>query len=290
MSTREHFQAMSDPSAHIVPRDLRFEIESHADAGWMGGDVLHSILIDSFAVMLPVGERFFIRSLRHYEQRIPDAFVRLGIQGYATQEAFHTREHESYNRGMRALGYDPDGITERVRRTLPKSDAPFKSLLATCAIEHITYSLSCVILGKPQLMAAAKPAYRELWTWHALEEIEHANVALAVLGEAGKHLSPWKLYAARCTTLNFIIYCFLREFVRNANAMKRAAGIKPGVKSWSRMLWMMVGKPGWARHYLPHLLAYYRPGYGRGQSNDTGMIATGRARLAELLAKRPQAA
>ncbi|MCX7373457.1 MAG: metal-dependent hydrolase [Alphaproteobacteria bacterium] len=281
---------MPHPSADIIPRDLRFEIERHADAGWMGGDVLHSILIDSFAVMLPVGERFFIRSLRHYEARIPDAFIKLGIQGYASQEAFHTREHESYNRGMRALGYDPDSINERLRRLLPGSGKPFQSLLITCAIEHLTYSLSCVILNNPRLMAEAIPAYRDLWTWHALEEIEHANVALAVLEEADRNLPAWKRYLGRCIAMNIVVVKFAREALRNAHAMKRVAGIRPGWKSWSRFAWLMFGKPGWFWRYALILLAYYRPGYGRGHSGDNRLIATGRARLAELLAQRQQPA
>ena len=281
---------MSDPSAHIITRDLRFDVERHADRGWMDDDVLHSILVDGFAVMLPVGERFFIRSLRHYESSIPDAFVRLGIQGYASQEAFHTREHESYNRGMRAMGYDVDAMSDRIRQLLPRANQPFLSLLITCAIEHFTYSLSCVILENDRLMAKASPAYRELWTWHALEEIEHANVALAVLAEAGRHLPGWKLYLARCFAMNRLFFGFVLEFIRNATAMKKAAGIKPSVKSWSRLLWLLYGKPGWGLRYLPHLLAYYRPGYGRGRARDASLIATGRARLAEILARRQQAA
>jgi len=280
---------MHDPSADIIPRDLRFELDRHADRAWMDGDVLHSIFIDCFAVMLPLGERFFIRSLRHYEQRIPDAFIRLGIQGYAAQEAFHTREHEAYNRGMRQLGYDPDGISERVRRVLPGSDKPFQSLLVTCAIEHLTYCMSCTILSNPRMMAKAKPAYRDLWTWHALEEIEHANVALAVLGEVGRDMPAWKRYLGRCMVMNLTLYKFSREALKNAQAMQRVAGIKPGLRSWSRLAWLAFGRPGWVWRYALPLLSYYMPGHGPRSRRDRAMIATGRAHVAKMLAARPAA-
>lgn len=278
---------MHDPSAHITPRDLRFELDHHADRAWLDGDLLHSILVDSFAVMLPVGERFFIRSLRHYEAQIPDAFVRLGITGYATQEAFHTREHEAYNRGLRALGYDPDEVSERLRRLLPQSSQPGYSLLVTCAIEHITYTLSRVILDHPELFARAKPAYRELWVWHALEEVEHANVALAVLAEVGRGKPALVGYIMRCMAFNVTLFKFVREAVKNAHAMKRAAGLAPGWRSWSRIAWLILGRQGWMRRGLPHLLAYYRPGYGRGSTKDEAVIANARTQLASLLAMRP---
>lgn len=281
---------MRDPSAHIITRDLRFDVDRHARHGWLAGDILHSILIDCMAVMLPAGERFFIRSLRHYEARMPDAFVRLGIQGYAAQEAFHTREHEAYNRGMRALGYDPEGLTEKLRRVLPPADKPFKSLLVTCALEHITYGMSCNVLSDPKLMAKADEAYRRLWTWHALEEVEHANVALAVLAEAGRNMPGWKVYAARVIAMVQTLRILSRESIRNANAMQRAAGIKPGWRSWSRIMWLAWVGPGWVRRYVPHLLAYFRPGYGRGNARDAKLIATGRMRLAESLGRQQQAA
>ena len=249
--------------------------------------MLHSILVDSFAVMLPAGERFFIRSLRHHEAQIPDAFVRLGITGYATQEAFHTREHEAYNRGLRALGYDPEEVSERLRRVLPPSNAPMNCLLTTCAIEHITYALSRTILAHPSLFADAKPAYRELWTWHALEEVEHANVALAVLAEAQRGRPAPLAYIVRCMAFNVVLFKFVREALKNARAMKIAAGITPGWRSWGRLAWLILGRPGWMRRGAGYFLAYYKPGYGRGDAHDLAVITTARARLDTMLAGRP---
>ena len=39
----------------IIPRDLRFEIGAHADAGWLDGSHVRSAFVDSFATMLPEG-------------------------------------------------------------------------------------------------------------------------------------------------------------------------------------------------------------------------------------------
>src|SRR4051794_6731979 len=84
---------MTSIAAPVVPRDIRFGIAEDPAPDW-AGDLLLSAIIDGFAVLLPVGERCFIRSLK------PHAEARSGIQGYAMQEAFHTREPESCDAGL----------------------------------------------------------------------------------------------------------------------------------------------------------------------------------------------
>lgn len=72
---------MSSPAQGIVPRDLRFGILELADRARFGGDLMMSAIVDGFAVMLPEGERFFIRSLKHYAGQISDTEILEGIRG-----------------------------------------------------------------------------------------------------------------------------------------------------------------------------------------------------------------
>ncbi len=270
---------MSSPAQEIVPRDLRFGILEHADRAWFGGDHMMSVVVDGFAVLLPEGERFFIRSLKHYAPHITDPEVLEGIRGYAVQEAFHTREHESYNAALRALGYDVETMEARLRPLLSGSKAgPVIQLLSTCAIEQVTYALSRFILKRPSLMDRAAPAYRRLWRWHALEELEHSSVALRVLQAAPTGLPAWKRYMARVVVLNVVFVRMTRLAIGNMVLMLGASGRKVGWREKLRLAWVLLGRPGFLWGLLIPYLAYLRPGYlGGGGAADAELVARGRA-------------
>ena len=274
---------MPDVCLDIIPRDLRFGLIENADAAWFDGDPLKSAIMDGFAVLLPEGERFFIRSLRHYIDRTGDPSVRQDIQGYAVQEAFHTREHEAYNEALRKLGHDVDSMEAAVRAKLGNAKGPLTRLLVTCALEQMTYAFARFSLSRPALWQDSHPAYRRLWTWHGLEELEHSSVALRVLRAATPDLPGWRRYMARVTVLNVVLARFLPLASRNITAMAGASGVQIGVRSWLRVLWLLFGKPGFLRAALPPLLAYYRPGYTGQRAADVALVRQGRAALAAEL-------
>ncbi len=50
----------------IIPRNFHFNIRANRKRHWLGDDVVKTVLIDNLSIFLPEGERFFIRSLKHY--------------------------------------------------------------------------------------------------------------------------------------------------------------------------------------------------------------------------------
>jgi predicted metal-dependent hydrolase len=272
--------ALHETALDIIPRDLRFDLVANADAAWFDGDPLKTAIMDGFAVLLPEGERFFIRSLRHYVDRIDDPVVRQDIQGYAVQEAFHSREHEAYNEALRKLGHDVDSMEAAVRAKLGEASGPFSRLLVTCALEQMTYGFARFSLSRRALWQGSRPAYRRLWTWHSLEELEHSAVALRVLRAATPNLPGWKRYVARVTAMNIVLARFLPLASRNIKAIAQASGVPVGLRSWPRVLWLLFGRPGFLRAALPPLLAYYRPGYTGRRAADAALVRQGRAALA----------
>lgn len=277
------FAKMPDAALDIIPRDLRFDLIENADAAWFDGDPLKSAIYDGFAVLLPDGERFFIRSLRHYIGQIDDPVVRQDIQGYAVQEAFHTREHEAYNQALRNLGHDVDAMEARARSLLDTLTDPFQRLLVTCAIEQMTYAFARFLLSRPGFLRDSRPAYRRLWTWHALEELEHSAVSLRVLRAVTPNMPGWKRYLARVALMSVVLARFIPLATRNFRSMVRAAGEPMGARGWLRWIWLVFGKPGFARAALPPLLAYYRPGYSGERAADAELVRQGRAALAAEL-------
>jgi predicted metal-dependent hydrolase len=163
-------------------------------------------------------------------------------------------------------------------------EARGRRLLATCALEQITYGFSRHLLSDPDPLAAAQPRYRRLWRWHALEEIEHASVAMQVLAEVGSELSLWRRDAARVAMMIMVLTLFYRVVFRNALDMARAAGLGGGAWIRLRLAWIALVRPGFLRASLAIALGYCRPFYRHRHAADGDTIRRARRSLAEDLA------
>ena len=274
----------------IVPRDVRFGIGDNPQLDWFGGDPVKTAMVNSFSIFLPEGERFFIRSLKHYAARLDDPELAAEINGYAVQEAFHTREHEDYNRGLADLGHDVEAMEQPVATLLANVQVPLIRLAVTCAIEHLTANFSTVTLRHHHLFDGAHSAYRRLWMWHALEELEHKAVALDVYRQAAAGMPAWKRYGLRIGAMNTTAFHFLRVLLRNMRKMLREQGHDTGLRFWLRVFQLFFISPGYMRLSMGPFLRYYLPGFDLRNIDDTDLIRSGRAWLAaEFAADGPRA-
>ncbi len=278
----------------IIPRDIRFGILENRQRHWYGGDPVKTAVIDGLSMFLPEGERFFIRSLKAYANSVGDVELQREINGYAVQEAFHTREHEEYNRALTELGYPTDVLEAPIKASLRRPLSNVVRLAVTCAIEHITATFSSVTLRDQRIFADAAPAYRRLWMWHALEELEHKAVALDVFNNATRNVAPWKRYLLRVGAMNATIIPFMFLSIRNIRLFAKADGIRTGVGFWLHFLKVVFISPGfWTRSLIP-LLRYYKPGFDPRNVDDVDLIHKGRdwleGELPALYANQPRAA
>ena len=91
-----------------------------------GGDIIHSHLAAGLSAVFPDGEDLFVRSVRHYRDRIIDPDLKRQVAGFIGQEATHGREHRALNDRLAHLGY-PTKFFERLTRralTLRERVAP----------------------------------------------------------------------------------------------------------------------------------------------------------------------
>lgn len=267
----------------IIPRDIKFGIMENAQRHWLEDDIIKTILIDGLSIFLPEGERFFIKSLKHYGPKLQDKELAAEISGYSVQEAYHTREHEEYNRAMMKLGYDVETMEAPIRQGFEIVKNPLHRLSITCAIEHMTATLSSLTLRHPELLEKAAPAYRRLWMWHALEELEHKAVALDVLKAATPEMSSWQRYFVRVLGMNATLFPFLGLFLRNVPIYARTDGVKTGFRFWWRFFVVTMIYPGYWRRCLPNTLKYYLPGFNPRNSDDQELMRKGREWLAANL-------
>jgi len=151
---------------------------------WFFGHPLHTAVVNALSLLFPAGERFFIRSVKHFEERIEDPGLRAAMRGFYGQEAHHQKEHLAANAAMEAQGFELATFMSWWERfafeVVEPRFSPEVRLAATAAAEHFTATLAEVALTGGTL-DHAHPAMRALLKWHAAEEIEHKSVAYDVL-------------------------------------------------------------------------------------------------------------
>ncbi len=170
----------------IDVRDLRFDL-SPVPRDWHPKGVAVTAFWDQFSVFFPVGESFFVRSVRHFLPQLTDERLRADVAAFCAQEGHHAREHRAYNEHLAAQGLPIGALETIVRRLLGLSEkfSARRQLAITCALEHFTSLMGEAVLSQPHLLEGAHPTMRKLWRWHAAEENEHRSVAFEVYEAVG---------------------------------------------------------------------------------------------------------
>lgn len=167
----------------ITPRKLDHRFAT-VPKKWFGGYAVASHLANGVNLLFPAGERFFVRSVYHYLDKIEDPALRAAIKGFGGQEGRHAKAHEDYFDTLRAQGYDLDRFLRFYEwlsyKLVERFASPALRLSATAAAEHFTAIMAEGAASDP-LFELAHPAMRQLLLWHAAEELEHKSVAYDVL-------------------------------------------------------------------------------------------------------------
>lgn len=259
---------------HPIPkRDLRFDFSSVNLASWhpAGPQVNHYFNVQS--VLFPKGERFFIRSVRHYRDRIHDPVLQQQVAGFIGQEAMHGREHEAYNAALANIGYPVKAMERWVGWTLwfAEKTMPAKGQLAmTVALEHLTAIAAEDLLADDRILEGANPEMARLWRWHAMEETEHKAVAFDVYREvAGRGPVAW---LRRCFTMLMVstmmqltIFAFLLTVsIRDRSVFK--------LSGWWSLFWALWVTPGGMRRQFPRYWQFFKPGFHPWQIDNYHQI------------------
>ncbi|MEM7676525.1 MAG: metal-dependent hydrolase [Myxococcota bacterium] len=180
---------MSDASYRpIKARKMDFDFDPETvPKWWFNNNPVLTHAANGLHLVFPEGERFFIRSVRHYEDRIQDPVLKAQIRGFYAQEARHGSEHTRSFEMFRQQGYDMSDWLENYRRRVAQLERwapPIVRLSVTVALEHLTATLGDNALTDPYL-ETMHPTMRDLLKWHAAEEIEHKAVAFDVFTAVG---------------------------------------------------------------------------------------------------------
>ena len=85
----------STAAPEIVVRRPRLALDAPLAPHWAGSPFATHVF-DALSSVFPDGEAFFVRSVRHYADRIDDPGLRDRIRGFAAQEGRHSAEHDRH--------------------------------------------------------------------------------------------------------------------------------------------------------------------------------------------------
>jgi predicted metal-dependent hydrolase len=257
----------------ITPRDRRFGRDDQTPRWWHGGNPYASALYNALSATFPLGEAFFVESVRKFRNDAPEPLAS-EIRAFTTQEVIHSREHLAFNRRAADAGYDLKPLETRVadRLALTRDRPDIVSLAATMALEHFTAILAHELLADPRHLAGADVATADLWRWHATEEIEHKGVAYDTWLHATKAWPKRKRWEVKAKVMMLVTRNFIVDRTAGALELLRQDGII-GFKAWANLIWYMWIRPGMMRKIFSAWASFFRPGFHPWNEDDRDLIA-----------------
>ncbi|RJF97339.1 metal-dependent hydrolase [Noviherbaspirillum saxi] len=191
----------------LVVRRLLIDLETPFDRHWCGGDAFRSALFNALSMSFPVGEQFFIDSVRNGFKALPpeqQEKFKAEVHGFVGQEATHRRIHALFNAHLEKQGLVNDWAP-RAQKRLKLLDGvdPRHWLAITAANEHFTAIFAEWMLENHDWLDGSEARLKTMWLWHSAEESEHKSTAFDLYqGLGGTH--AWRITWFRRVTLIFL--------------------------------------------------------------------------------------
>jgi predicted metal-dependent hydrolase len=279
----EHPQRASTSRAAPVPRTPRLAF-SGVPRRWFAGSTAATHVANGVNLLFPAGERFFVRSVRHYLDQLDDPSLVAEVRGFFGQEGRHAQAHERFFETLREQGYDVDAVLKPYEDLaygrIEKMTSPALRLSVTVALEHFTAILAEDALVAEDL-AGAHPVMKQLLEWHALEELEHKAVAFDVLRAV--HPS----YALRVTGLARGSLVLAGVWVQATRALLAQDGMTlrdafrelGALRKEGERTGKHVSKPIFTRVFVRGIREYLRPGFHPNDKDHRRIFEETLARL-----------
>lgn len=258
--------------------DFREDTPRH----WCGGDPVLTHMLNTYTLLVPGNEGYYIRSLRRWMPRISDPAMRAMVTQFLLQEGQHGAGHYRCWRMLEAQGYRFLGFQKPVdfflyRLLEPVTPLRLRLAMVAC-VEHVNAYLGHEFLAQ-DLLADATPELRALFEWHFAEEIEHKHVVFDVLGTLR---ASWPLRVLAALLALPLFYLLMSAGTVHLLRQDRLL--------WHRNTWRCLRRHLFARDHmlrrtLGHVVDYLRPGFHPWQHDDSEL-----ARAAIARHSSPQAA
>jgi len=257
----------------IQRRDYQFARNEPHPRWWLENDPVPTAFYNGLSALFPLGERFFMDSVKHFRDRTSGK-LKEQVADFLYQEAMHTREHVVFNKMATDAGYDIKKLDNRAATLLgwARKKRQIYQLAATAALEHFTAMLAHAVLADPRHMQNAPEEARQMWEWHAMEEIEHKAVAYDTYMATLKNWPGFARWGLRSIVMVVATVLFIYAAIANTKDLFKQDGIDNG-KSWRRLFTYLFFSPGLLRKVLKSYFSYYRPGFHPWEEDDRALLA-----------------
>ena len=196
-----------DPaSPPLVVRRLLVDLSTPLPRHWNGGDAFRTAFFNALSMSFPVGEQFFIDSVRTGMAALPaaqQARFQDEVRGFIGQEATHRHVHARFNGHLQQQGLVNHWAPRIDRRLTRLKTFDVRAWLGvTAATEHFTAIMAEHLLRTPGQLEGAEPRLQAMWLWHASEEAEHRSTAFDLYRALGGN-DRWRLRLFYVVTFHF---------------------------------------------------------------------------------------
>jgi len=248
----------STPFELEVRKDTRFDFSDVA-AIHTADNLYTSHFFNALSLVTPITEGILIRAIRKAQPLLAGTELEADAKAFIGQEAVHTREHRAFNKQLEQLGYDSTAELEAINTKVAQLEDSFslqEALALVVTGEHAIYSLAHALLNTPQAAYAQHQEVRRLFTWHALEEMEHQSVCDDIYrhlyGSGLKHkMLHYRIFIQASRLLANMISTLMAGLIRAERAPQ------PGEYS-AFLKWLLIN-PALGSRTLKELLGYFSP-------------------------------
>lgn len=162
----------------IIPRRVTFSWQQ-PPIHWLDGRPGMTHVANALHLLFPPGERWFARAGHRLLPRIQDPKLIADARGFMGQEGNHARTHDTFLAILAAQGFRLRNVSEFLERDFERHGRilPLKLQIAIISgVEHYTAALGRWAFERG-VFDGADPMLRDLFLWHAAEELEHKSVA-----------------------------------------------------------------------------------------------------------------
>jgi hypothetical protein len=263
-------QSHTPENVEITPRNREHDLAEALAHDWVDNDPFKTAWFNAMSITFPIGEKFFIDSVRHFAAQGTDPVLTKAVSNFCAQEGFHRREHQSYNEVLcEARGYDLEAMEGPLRRRiqLVSNHLPaIQRLAGTAGVEHITAILAEQLLSDDNVLKNSDPVVTKLFRWHAAEEMEHKAVAFDVYRAVGGSEKMRRSALRRATLLLSL------DILRGTIHMLRRDRQLWKWSTWRSGAAFLFGKDGVIRAARASYMEYFREGFHPWQQDTRELL------------------
>jgi len=245
------------------------------------------MMFGAMSLVFPEGERFFIRSVKHFASQIHDEGLSQDVKNFIGQEAQHGKLHETFNKAVLGHEYDIEPFLKWYKSTMfdmieTQANRILGEKLAlsiTAAAEHFTATWAAHGLSSGYLEEhITNQNLLDFMQWHAVEEIEHKHVAFDVLQEVDDSYALRVAGMLFCATLlPFVISVAFVSLVSQAKNLDIMAFFRDALSE---------GKNGGIMSsFVPAIIEYMKPGFHPSDHDDYAMAKAVADRIEKSMEK-----